>query len=462
MTWSLFPVGTAISAFPSTRKVHQHVTCKEAHIYIGLGYSGVGIYTRQSSCAPIRAEEGILGVLSAPGKSVSYRDLPDNERIGGYPSLSQISDLDVDAMSLDAEGRCIVLEFPAFVLLGVYSPANSSGMRDDYRHAFLSALDIRIRNLDKIGKRVILTGDLNVSRDERDTAGAEDDKQKMGITHDEYISTPNRRIFNQLLEDGEVIGERDEGREHPVLWDILRGFHPTRKRMYTHWEQKINARPGNYGSRIDHILCSVGMKDWFQEANIQEGLMGSDHCPVYAVLKDEVELDGAKMNLFDIMNPPGIFENGRRVREITIKDHPPFSGKLMPEFEKRRSIKDMFKPRERLPAREPPQPSSPTAALVVATVPDTVAEKPQSSEHGSGELNEPVQEPLGPKTANKFKRDRVNENIPKAKRPKSSALEAKSSSKDQTTLRNFFKSRTPTPSNTVSPRAKRKTCHDSH
>lgn len=238
-----------------------------------LGYSGVGIYTRQSACAPIRAEEGILGVLCPPDSSIAYRDLPAERSIGGYPSDSQIVEFGVDPAALDAEGRCVVLEFPAFVLFGVYSPANSNGLRDDYRFAFWNALDARIRNLDRMGKRVVLTGDLNVTRDEMDTANAEDDMKKMGMTHEEYVSTPNRRIFNQLIEDGEVVGTRDEGREVPILSDLCRNFHMRRKGMYTHWEQKINARPGNYGSRIDYVLCSVAMGDWFSESNIQEGLM---------------------------------------------------------------------------------------------------------------------------------------------------------------------------------------------
>jgi AP endonuclease 2 len=239
------------------------------------GYSGVGIYTRQSTCAPIRAEEGLLGVLSPPGSSVAYRDLPDDQSIGGYPSMLQIAELDVDPVALDAEGRCVALEFPAFVLFGLYCPANSNGLRDDYREAFLNALDMRVRNLVKMGKRVIVTGDLNVSRDLIDTARAEDCIRKGEMTLEEYISTPGRRLFNHLLEDGKVVGDRDEGREDSVLWDICRGFHPGRKGMYTHWEQKINARPGNYGSRIDYILCSLDMKSWFSDANIQEGLMVS-------------------------------------------------------------------------------------------------------------------------------------------------------------------------------------------
>lgn len=236
-----------------------------------------------------------------------------------------------------------MLEFPAFVLFGVYSPANSNGLRDDFRYGFLTALDTRIRNLAKMGKRVILTGDLNVSREEMDTAKADEAMRQEGLTREDYLNAPNRRVFNQLVDNGKVPGERDEGREHPVLWDLCREFHPKRQGMFTHWEQKINARPGNFGSRIDYVLCSIEMKSWFSEANIQEGLMGSDHCPVYAVTKPVVDDRGEQVHILDIMNPPGMFKNGIRVRNFsTAKDLLPLSGKLLPEFDKRRSIKDMF------------------------------------------------------------------------------------------------------------------------
>jgi AP endonuclease-2 len=316
------------------------------------GYSGVGIYTRQSVCAPIRAEEGLLGVLCPPGSSTPYRERPESDSIGGYPSLARIEKMGVDPAALDAEGRCLVLEFPAFVLFGVYSPANSNGLRDDFRYGFLDMLDTRIRNLTKMGKNVILTGDLNVSRDLIDTAKAEDNMKAEGMTHDEYLSTPNRRIFNQLLFNGKVVGERDDGREEPVLYDLCREYHPNREGMYTHWEQKINARPGNFGSRIDFVLCSIKIKDWFKESNIQEGLMGSDHCPVYAVTKDKVlgmgnaTQEGAENeehHILDIMNPPGMFKDGVRLREYsTTKDIPALSGKLLTEFNKRQNIRDMF------------------------------------------------------------------------------------------------------------------------
>ncbi|KAH7381674.1 DNA lyase-like protein [Pyrenochaeta sp. MPI-SDFR-AT-0127] len=355
------------------------------------GYSGVGIYVRQSVCAPIRAEEGLLGVLCPPNSSTPYRELPSSLAIGGYPTPSQVAALGVDPAVLDAEGRCLVIEFPAFVLFGVYSPANSNGLRDDFRLGFLTSLDTRIRNLAKLGKNVILTGDLNVSRDLIDTAKAEDNMRSEGITYDEYLNMPNRRIFNQLLLNGKVSGERDEGREEPILYDLCREFHPDREGMFTHWEQKINARPGNFGSRIDFILCSILIKDWFQEANIQEGLMGSDHCPVYALMKQKVPISGegsdtaeksglvVETHVLDLMNPPGMFNDGTRLRDYDpANDLPSLSGKLYPEFTKRRNIRDMFSKK--------PAPSKPTATSS-STLNDSQSQSQSQNEFAGSQVS---------------------------------------------------------------------------
>ncbi|KAI9703279.1 MAG: Class II abasic (AP) endonuclease [Candelina mexicana] len=317
------------------------------------GYSGVAIYTRQSVCAPIRAEEGITGVLCPPNSSTSYTNLPEEAQIGGYPSYSQLARFPVDAATLDSEGRCVILEFPAFVLIGVYSPANRDETRDDFRLGFINAFDDRVRNLIAQGKRVVLTGDLNISREEIDTANAEETMRKHGLGGEEYASTPARRLFNQFLFGGKVFGDRDEGREKPVMWDICRGFHEGRKGMFTCWEQKINARPGNFGSRIDYVLCSETMKDWFCESNIQEGLMGSDHCPVYAVLKDKVVVDNTDVDIRDVVNPLGMFVDGKRVMEYSTKSIPVLSGKLIPEFDRRRNIRDMFARKPSVSAEAP-------------------------------------------------------------------------------------------------------------
>ncbi|KAI9669140.1 MAG: Class II abasic (AP) endonuclease [Alyxoria varia] len=419
------------------------------------GYSGVGIYTRSSACAPVRAEEGILGVLCPPNSTTPYYDLPSDQHTGGYLSRDQLDSLGVDATALDSEGRCVVLEFPAFVIFGIYSPANSSGTRDDFRYGFLNALDMRVRNLVAAGKRVVVTGDLNVSREEIDSANAEENNRKEGITPEEYISTPNRRIFNQLLEGGAVLEPRDEGREVPVLWDVCRGFHPTRKGMYTHWEQKINARPGNYGSRIDFILCSLEMRSWFRESNIQEGLMGSDHCPVYAVMNDQIDVDGSTKHTRDLMNPSGVFKDSSRLRDISAKDSPSTSAKLLPEFDKRQSIKDMF---TKKPSTKPaPWPVVDTTPLPQQASQQLSAALQSSQENGDlGSVNAETTSvqssqnmaataapPSSAKNTDK-KRTASESNAPRPlKRTKSNAIPSTSASapgKGQQSLKGFFKS----------------------
>jgi AP endonuclease-2 len=383
-------------------------------------------------------------VLCPPGSSTPYRDQPEAAAIGGYPTSAQVAALGVDPAALDAEGRCVVLEFPAFVIFGVYSPANSNGLRDDFRYGFLTALDTRIRNLKRMGKRVILTGDLNVSREDIDTAKAEESMRAEGITRADYLNAPNRRVFNQLLEHGKVMGARDEGREEPVLWDLCREMHPEREGMFTHWEQKINARPGNFGSRIDYVLCSIEMRDWFQDANIQEGLMGSDHCPVYASTKDIVEYEGEQVHMVDLMNAQGVFKSGLRLRKYSLtQDLRPLSGRLLPEFDKRRSIKDMFS-KARAPAKAPSLPlqapldlhSDTTGQSNPAVVPDSPRTVNGSDANQKRSLNSPAKRrasdaPLA-RTAKKTKTNVA-----------ASSLTQSSSAKGQQSLRGFFAPKVP-------------------
>ena len=180
---------------------------------------------------------------------------------------------------------------------------------------------------------------------------------------DEWLSRPTRRIFNQLIFDGNVTGARDEGREQPVLWDLTRCFHPDRQGMNTCWDTKRNTRPANNGSRIDYVLCSDGLKKWFVDSNIQEGLMGSDHCPVYADMSSEITFDGTPRHLPDLVNPPDMVREGRRLRDWAQKDLLPMSARLIPEFDGRRSIRDMFtKAAPTTIAKEQPQSKSSQSA----------------------------------------------------------------------------------------------------
>ncbi|KAL4754738.1 hypothetical protein BDW72DRAFT_101077 [Aspergillus terricola var. indicus] len=401
------------------------------------GYSGVAIYTRNATCAPIRAEEGLTGTLCPPNSSVSFRDLPEDQQIGGYPTIEQLSQLELDAETLDSEGRCVILEFPAFVLIGLYCPANRDESRDAFRQNFLDLMDARVRNLVALGKRVFVTGDINISRGEIDAAHAAENIKKGVITEDDFVSTPARRLFNQLLSDGKVVGDRDEGREQPALFDICRSFHPKRKGMYTCWEQRINARPGNYGSRIDYVLCSLNMQDWFSDSNIQEGLMGSDHCPVYAVFKDSIPLGDGQSHILDIMNPSGVFKNGERQQNYTTKFLLPLSGRLIPEFDRRRSIKDMFM---RKPSQASPKISSPQNSAISLSNEETsmiagTATKPPKPP----DADAPAVKPNDTQQKGIVRKRPVRTEIPPVKRSKSASSQIVAPTVGQSTLKGFFK-----------------------
>ena len=53
-------------------------------------------------------------------------------------------------------------------------------------------------------------------------------------------------------------------------------------------------------------------------------------------------IDGKESDLLDFMNPPGMFLRGIRCRSYSTKNILPSSGRLIPEFDGRRSIRQMF------------------------------------------------------------------------------------------------------------------------
>ncbi|KAI7211365.1 APN2 DNA lyase apurinic/apyrimidinic, partial [Hortaea werneckii] len=214
------------------------------------------------------------------------------------------------------------------------------------------------------------------------------------------------------------------------LWDTTRAFHPERKGMYTHWEQKINARPGNFGSRIDFVLVSTDMKSWIRDADIQEGLLGSDHCPVFVDFWDDVQCNDKNIQLVDTMSPVGVFENGVRQKEWRVQDIPAFSAKRLPEFDKRRSIKSMF---SAVPAKKP-QESQTTNSITskskaeanstsaIPSLPSNDAgEHPDPSsteshaETDRSSLKEHKRKPASPVKTKPLKKQKTDAEAPKAK-----------------------------------------------
>ncbi|CCK71204.1 DNA-(apurinic or apyrimidinic site) lyase APN2 KNAG_0G01460 [Huiozyma naganishii CBS 8797] len=280
-------------------------------------YSGVGVWVRKyPSGHPLspfltvlKAEEGISGYLPiklTKNCTVRYRDDP-SIGIGGYVDTLE----EADALKLDSEGRCVMIELACnTVVISVYCPANSTGTDEGelFRCHFLRMLFQRVKNLETMGKRVVLMGDLNVCRDLIDSADAIQElglgsykggcelEDKCAVQAQNFImdhSKPHRRFLNQLLCDS-IIPELAQG---GLLLDSTRFIQKRdRLKMYTVWNTQKNTRPMNFGSRIDFILVSNKLQQSIRDSNILPDVQGSDHCPVYTDLRLDSALTGVTMS----------------------------------------------------------------------------------------------------------------------------------------------------------------------
>ncbi|EIE20130.1 DNase I-like protein [Coccomyxa subellipsoidea C-169] len=131
---------------------------------------------------------------------------------------------------LDSEGRVVMTDHGAFVLVNVYGPAISTEESAEERYAFklrfYEGLLHRIQTLRASGRCVILLGDLNISL-------APIDSCDPGPI-DAFTSRTDRRLLTRLLTSN----------GGPFL------------DAYTCWSTASGARINNYGTRIDLILAA--------------------------------------------------------------------------------------------------------------------------------------------------------------------------------------------------------------
>lgn len=285
------------------------------------GYSGVGLFVRvPDSSEPhnirknlhvVKAEEGITGWLAPKnGQSMGkpYREHTDS--IGGYPD--EVNQL--EGLSLDSEGRCVCVELANnLVIFALYCPANSQGTEEGekFRMEFLQILFERAHNLKfKLGKEVIIMGDINVSQDLIDNA--EGIKERLNenlirpssdgynfeiINYEECCkfktSKPSRELLNRYTISGlwydRTLDRSLQFHKTQFLYDTTRFFQGRKMKIYTVWNTLTGARQINHGSRIDLILCSsYDMIKRISQADIWPFILGSDHCPVFT----DFEVDG--------------------------------------------------------------------------------------------------------------------------------------------------------------------------
>ncbi|WVQ67020.1 exodeoxyribonuclease III [Kwoniella botswanensis] len=259
------------------------------------GYSGVCTYVDARYCVPLKAEEGITGLLLDDSKGSTMKPpWTPEERIGAYPDIDgmgwmdEVDGKEFEPKKLDIEGRAVVCDFGLFVLFNLYCPNETNETRRPYKMNFLKCLQERVRLLQQAGQEVIIVGDINIMR-------APIDSGEGGIrtSAEQHYEHPARRILDDWCAP-----------KGPMV-DVVRESWPNRDDMFTCWNQKLDARSANYGSRIDLILCTPGLRPWIKGGDILNKVYGSDHCPVYIDLHESIDHpEKGELHLKDMLNPP--------------------------------------------------------------------------------------------------------------------------------------------------------------
>jgi AP endonuclease-2 len=182
------------------------------------GYSGVAVYTDTRTATPLKAEEGLSGGLQ-PKPPLS----PEERISTSYPvaqELDLVPDVDEqtpsDLLSLDQEGRALVLDFGLFVLINLYCPNEGSDTRFPYKMNYHLMLQERVRRLIEAGRKVVVVGDLNVCA--------------APIDHcDGHLPSNASNFWGHQAR----AWMRDWLAPRGPLIDVLRMFWPDRKGMYT-------------------------------------------------------------------------------------------------------------------------------------------------------------------------------------------------------------------------------------
>jgi exodeoxyribonuclease-3 len=144
------------------------------------------------------------------------------------------------------------------VVASVYVP--NGGKDYAAKLQFLEAMRAYVDGVHAGGGRLILCGDLNVTRSDIDVHPNERKPGAIGQRADE------RELFERVLACD--------------LRDVARTLDPTNDRLFTWWPPWRGLRQKNHGWRIDYVLASAALKA--TECRVLADRGTSDHAPLVA------------------------------------------------------------------------------------------------------------------------------------------------------------------------------------
>jgi exodeoxyribonuclease-3 len=160
----------------------------------------------------------------------------------------------------DHETRIVTARAGDLLFASIYVPNGGKDFAAKVR--FLDALDAFAREAHGSGLRIVLCGDLNVAREERDVHPTLRKPEQIGQTPAERAQL-ERVIAHDLC-------------------DLSRKFQPDDDRLFTWWAPWRNLRQKNVGWRLDYVLCSAALAQRATRCSVDREFGSSDHAPVTA------------------------------------------------------------------------------------------------------------------------------------------------------------------------------------
>ncbi len=234
---------------------------------------GLGDWIRNSEAEIIGLQEVRAGLDDIPAEILAldtYRHhyvAADRKGYSGVGLLSRNApdrlDTSLGEDRFDSEGRLQIARFGRLIVANGYFPNGSgkdrSNDRVPYKLDWYRALFERLQKWRRAGYRVLVMGDYNTAHKEIDLARPKANRKASGFLPEEC------KELDQWIDTGWV--------------DTFRAFE-SGPGHYSWWSQRYGVRAKNIGWRLDYVLASPSAMPFVQNAFIEPGVQGSDHCPV--------------------------------------------------------------------------------------------------------------------------------------------------------------------------------------
>ena len=164
----------------------------------------------------------------------------------------------------DFESRIVAADLDGIVVASVYVP--NGGKDFPAKMQFLQQLEQYVASVQAQGKQLVLCGDLNVARTDRDVHPKERKPRAVGQLPEE------RDQLERIIAHG--------------LVDVGRALDPENDNLFTWWAPWRNLRQRNIGWRLDYVLASEALAARAETSVVQREFGTSDHGPVIVTFRD--------------------------------------------------------------------------------------------------------------------------------------------------------------------------------